>query len=404
MPSSLFLYVHIPYCKQKCSYCNFITFEEGKTLPSKDYVSILKKEIQSQSFFFKDFQVETLYFGGGTPSLIPTQELGEVITESKKYFSFVSQPEITIEINPGTLDQKKLTEYESYGVNRFSLGVQTFTPWFLKKSGRLHTAEDSIKDLELLKKNNFNFSVDLMFGFPHQTLSSLKEDLKKTLSFNPPHLSLYNLTIPKNHELSLNRPEEHIQIKMFRLIEEALKKGSLYKYEISNFAQKGRKSKHNLAYWNEKPVLGFGVSAHSYLPPDFMKNTPYGTRFWNAYHLKHYISQNKKTEKKSPIENLPVKQIERLKAHEALTDFCHTRLRKSEGFSLLELKNSFPPSLFNQAVKKLSLLEKRNWLKETSGFIYLTSEGEILSNQVFLELTFFEKDFNLERDLQMDRI
>ena len=396
MPLPLFLYVHIPYCKQKCSYCDFITFEKNKILPSRDYVSVLKKEIKSQSKFFKKNLVQTLYFGGGTPSLIPAQEIGEIISEMKKHFHFDLQPEITIEINPGTLGENKLEEYQKYGVNRFSLGVQTFTPWFLKKSGRLHTVEDSVKDLKLLQKNKLNFSLDLMFGFPHQTLASLKEDVHQALSFDPSHVSIYNLTIPKNHELSLNRPQETTQIKMFQIIEEELKKGGLNKYEISNFAKKNRTSKHNSAYWEGKLVLGLGVGAHSYLPSSFTQNNKYGLRFWNSYQLKNYISQRTKSQQKLPFENLPEKQVENLKAHEALTDFCHTRLRRKKGLLLKELQALFHSSLSNKVESRLLNLKKENWLEETSGSFSLTPQGELLSNQIFLGLTFSQKDLSFK--------
>lgn len=396
MSKSLFLYVHIPYCKQKCSYCNFITFEKNKILPSKDYVDVLKKEIASQSPFFKNNPVQTIYFGGGTPSLIPAEEIGEIIKELKNHFLFLKKPEITIEINPGTLGESKLNFYQKYGINRFSLGVQTFTPWFLNKSGRLHTAEDSINDLTLLQKNKLNFSLDLMFGFPYQTLSSLKEDIKKALAFDPNHVSVYNLMVPKTHELAIERPEENIQVKMFSTIEEELRKHRIYKYEISNFSKKNYQSRHNSAYWNGSLTLGLGVSSHSYLPKNFTENNNYGVRFWNSYQLKNYISQKNKKQKLSPLEGFPKHQIEYLKLHEALTDFCHTRLRKTKGLSTKELKSFFSPSISNQVIERLLQLEKDQWLKETDGFFSLTKKGEILSNQVFLRLTFSEKDFKFK--------
>ena len=396
----LFIYVHIPYCERRCSYCDFAVFEKDKVLPSSEYISFLKQEILNKQKFFESAFVKTIYFGGGTPSLIPAEKLTEVIQEIKTCFSVSPTAEITIEVNPGTLTEESLNEYQAHGVNRFSLGVQTFDSQFLKKSGRSHEAEDSLNDLTLFQKTNLNFSLDLMFGLPHQTLSKLEEDLGKTLPFSPPHVSLYNLTIPKGHALSANRASERAQVKMFQLIEKTLKTEGLKKYELSNFSKKGFHSRHNSAYWDGSSFLGFGVSAHSYLSPrhnvpGFLNNQPFGCRFWNSRSLPAYIKQVSIPCVHSPVDNLPPKQVEPLKLHEALTDFCHTRLRTTKGLSLKELNHSFPEEVSEPVQQKLFSLTKNGWLKPKHSRFSLTEKGGILSNQVFLQLTFLEKDLQV---------
>ena len=398
-PHALFIYVHIPYCEKRCTYCDFTIFEKDKAFPSLEYVSLLKQEISNKQKFFKESHVETIYFGGGTPSLIPSKELTQIIQKIKSCFFVSPTVEITLEVNPGNLTKESLHQYQAYGVNRFSLGVQTFDPWFLKKSNRSHGVEDSFRDLTFFQENHINFSVDLMFGLPHQTLSKLKEDLKTLLSFCPPHISLYNLTIPRNHTLSTNRATEGTQAEMFQLIKQILKKKGLKKYELSNFARDGFHSRHNSAYWNGSSFLGLGVSAHSHLSPlytfpRFSKNQPYGLRFWNSKSLSIYKEQALEPCPQSPIDNLPLKQTEPLKLHEALTDFCHTRLRTAKGLSEKELTSFFSEKVSELVLKNLSFLTKNQWLKQKYHWFSLTEKGEVLSNQVFLNLTFLEKNLN----------
>lgn len=402
--SKLFLYTHIPYCLSRCSYCDFVTFEKDKILPSSSYIELVSQEIKSQSQFFKNSEVQTCYFGGGTPSLLPASEIAQLLCVFKKHFRFREQPEITLEINPGTLDEQKLTEYQHMGINRFSLGVQTFNEWFLKVSRRFHTAEDSLKTLRLFQKEKLNFSLDLMFGLPKQSLKDLQEDVNRALEFNPPHISLYNLTLASKHPLNKNRATEQEQLEMHLWLEEKLKAHGLIKYEISNFAKQGLTSQHNQAYWKGQSVLGLGLSAHSYLKPCFLEGfqnataSPYGIRFWNASQMETYIKQISLLNSKTPFDHLNSSQKEFLKDYEALTDFCYTRLRTKEGLCEKELKALYPQYLCELVLVKLKNLLKKSWLEQAASSFRLTQEGEILSNQVFLELTFSQKDFHFSKN------
>lgn len=396
----LFVYVHIPYCLKRCSFCDFAILERGKTKEdSEDYINLLKKETHLKQPFFKDFKVQTVYFGGGTPSLIPGEQILSVIKELKNCFAFSKEPEISIEINPGTLTEEKRDCYKLAQINRYSLGVQTFKQEFLKQSNRGHSVEDSLHDLLLFQKEGLNFSLDLMFALPEQNLFDLKKDVKKALNFNPSHISLYHLTVPDSHKLSQNRASDEEQTCMMKWISQTLSNQGLRRYEISNFAAQGHKSQHNLAYWEGKTVLGLGLSAHSYLgQKDFSESHEdefYGIRFWNSPHIKTYANSLQKANRlrRNPFEHLPNRQIERLKVHEALTDFCHTRLRKTGGFYLREFSALFPKRIKKQLLLRLWKMQKEGYIEEQKGCFHLTEKGQLLSNQVFLSLTFLEKDF-----------
>ena len=397
--SDFFIYVHIPYCRSRCTYCDFVTFEENKILPVKEYIKALKKEIRSKSRFFEHSNIQTVYFGGGTPSLIPAEDLVDILEEIKSINPLGKETEITIEVNPGTLNENNMDIYKKSGINRFSLGVQTFNSWFLEKSNRRHSVEDSLNDLQLFHKEKMNFSLDLMFGLPQQNLSDLKIDISQALSFDPPHISLYNLTVPPKHELSKNRPSEEEQKDMFEWIEQKLKPQGLEKYEISNFAKPHLFSKHNVAYWEGKTVLGFGLSAHSYLSVDFKyptrkdQNNLHGIRFWNSSQMPTYLEQASLENLETPFDSLKNNQVEFLTAYESLTDFCYTRLRTKKGLNLKELENLYSQDIFDYTYSKLNDLHDQNWLEKRESSFRLTPKGEILSNQVFLELTFLKKDF-----------
>ncbi|MCB0361182.1 MAG: radical SAM family heme chaperone HemW, partial [Bdellovibrionales bacterium] len=333
------VYVHIPYCLQRCRYCDFTTFEFTEIMPPEEYLEILLQEIRAGSNLFPPTPLSSLYFGGGTPSLIPTEHILSIIHELANWgFPISNQTEVTIEINPATIDEGKIERYLSAGINRFSVGAQTFEDKLLQLCGRRHSAEDTRQTLNILSRRHLNFSFDLLFALPTQTLDQLKHDLEEVLFFDPPHLSAYCLTIPQGHPMSYGRPPEGVQIEMFDEIEQSLKKIALQKYEISNFSQPGKESRHNLLYWKDKPYWGIGLSAHSYLP-----RVGNGLRFWNSKQLSTYQSQIRENHLKRGIDQIPQDQKEYLEIHESLTDFCHTSLRIKDGLSCGALKAKYPP-------------------------------------------------------------
>lgn len=383
------IYVHIPYCLQRCSYCDFATFEVSKMPPLSDYLSLLEQEICQRSFLFKpNVALSTLYFGGGTPSLLAPSEIVSIIRAIEKQgFYLDSNYEMTIEINPATIDHDKLKGFLDSGINRFSVGAQTFNDSLLKSVGRLHDSIQTQETLNLLSSRGVDYSFDLLFALPGQTVESLTRDIDLALGFRPGHISPYCLTVPEGHPLNQNRPTEDVQLVMFDLIRERLVAAGYVQYEISNFALPGKESRHNSLYWNDDPYWGVGLSAHSYLVRD---DEPRHIRFWNPPTLDSYrksVSTNQSPLEKSDCSEHP--QI-----HERLTDFCHTSLRRAKGLDLQLVRTKFGDRNARLVLDKLIVLTKRKLVEgDAAGDRFrLTTSGVLLSNQIFLELTFLSSD------------
>ncbi|MGH7830200.1 MAG: radical SAM family heme chaperone HemW, partial [Candidatus Binatia bacterium] len=270
---SFSLYFHIPYCVRKCPYCDFNS-HVVPMIPEKEYTRALLKELNSYALSeeWRSRAVQSIFFGGGTPSTFGPVAIGKILEKAASLFPFEKDGEITLEANPGTVDSANFSGYRSGGINRISIGAQSFQPHLLKFLGRVHSAEETREALRIVRGAGFeNFSMDLIYASPGQTLSDLKADLEEALSFHPPHLSAYNLTIeegtPFHRKYRQGRirllPEE-TEIAMAELIEERLAREGLERYEISNYARPGRHSRHNVNYWQAGDYLGIGAGAHSY--------------------------------------------------------------------------------------------------------------------------------------------
>lgn len=382
------VYFHIPYCLQRCTYCDFATYEQSQILLPENYAQLVLKEMEQRKSFFTPKHLNTIYFGGGTPSLVDPQNILQMIEGLEKLgFSRGLDTEVTIEINPATLNKKKMETYLQIGINRFSVGAQTFDNAQLKKVRREHTAQQTEETLLFLKQYQVNYSFDLLFALPGQTMDDLKRDLDYVLKFSPPHVSPYCLTVPKDNPLSSGRPDDESQVEMFELISSTLKNVGYLQYEISNFSKPGFESRHNTLYWQDQEWWGLGLSSHSY-----SKQSAFGVRFWNARSIQDYEKQiGLGGDLASPLD-LPENQFELLERHQAMTDFCHTSLRMLSGLDMGLVIKKFNSA---QALKIQSICQKlieKGWLEKTSTGFKLTSEGVVLSNQVFLELTFLEND------------
>jgi len=385
------IYIHIPYCVQRCTYCDFATYEQSKIQPPEEYGKLLFEEIRQRHRYFQAQQLHSLYFGGGTPSLIAPEIIVSLIHELAKYgFTIGPETEATIEINPYTITEQKLETYLKAGINRFSVGAQTFDNRLLKMVKREHNAQQTLDTLALLRRFNLNFNFDILFALPHQTLDGLKKDVEIALQQGASHISPYCLTIPENHILSQGRPLEEEQIEMFQVLDESLQSAGFYPYEISNYSLQQRESKHNLLYWTDQPYWGIGLSAHSY-----SKNSPWGTRFWNLSSMNTYQVQieSRMGEKfDRPAQHLPENQLEELAKHQALTDFCHTSLRLMRGLDISTMcakffnSSSLPESLHSI----LTTLENRKLLEPNEIGWALSRQGVLVSNQVFAAFTFLE--------------
>ena len=392
------IYVHIPYCLQLCPYCDFTKYEWGKTLAPDNYVELVLKEIRSRaSGLPSNLALDTMYFGGGTPSLLDPSHILAILRELANQglrSSLGRTPEITIEIDPATCDQARLEAYLDMGINRFSIGAQTFNERLLKIAGRKHTKKETIELLDLMRRNDVNYSFDLLFALPTQTLAELREDLDQALQFDPSHLSAYCLTVPEGHKLSLGRAPEDEQVEMFDEIENRLAANGIARYEISNFAKPGRESQHNMLYWTDQPYWGIGLSSHSYLPASFTTSSeaPWGVRFWNTRAMKKYADELALDNGRpwSFLNSLPSDQVESLKKNQALTDFLHTGLRPLVGFEANALRLKFGDPSADAVEQRLLELAADNLVRRDGGRWKTTREGRLLANLVFEKLTFLE--------------
>ncbi|MFQ5825153.1 MAG: radical SAM family heme chaperone HemW [bacterium] len=392
------LYIHIPFCEKRCGYCDFYTLAHREsTIPT--YMNSLKKEIQlySEDQTISDLIFETLYFGGGTPSLLEVDQISSLLNFIFSKFNFVHNPEVTIEANPGTVDLEKLIRYRESGINRISLGIQSFQLGELKLLDRNHTVAEALTCFNKAKKVGFeNISIDLIFALPEQTLEAWGKNLELAVDLEPNHISAYNLTyevdIPLTLQLKNNKIKtcsEEMQRKMYLTTMEFLQVNGFIHYEISNYAKPGYESQHNQKYWDGSPYLGLGTSAHSFIK---------GRRFWNVSNLRKYItslSENK----------LPLGGEEFLGLDEASFEKVFLGLRQRRGLQLKNFELELGISLFEKYLNPLSsffscnlrdekivaeLINgsrnlKSRLLKIEDGFLKLTKEGVLLCDSICAE-------------------
>lgn len=395
------VYVHIPYCVQICPYCDFTKYELGKTLEPSAYIDLVQKEILHRGPAIGPRSLDSIYFGGGTPSLIEPEFILTVIrTLSTAGFKLKPNAEITIEANPGTLTPEALTYLMKGGVNRLSVGAQTFNPEHLKALGRKHSVQDTLQTLQMVRSQGVNYSFDLMFALPKQTLVELEKDIQQVLEWSPPHVSLYCLTVPNGNPLAKNRPTDDAQHDMFQHILSRLEGAGYERYEVSNFSKPGFRSLHNQLYWHDAPYWGIGVSSHSY-----MDHGPWGTRFWNAPQMESYRTQILKEESLpvsrtgslgEALDLFPKTQVEVLKLEEAATDYCHTALRKADGLQWTAVQNKFGHRIAGEFKIRLEDQKLHGLLEWHDQGCYLSKKGWVLADRVFESLTFLPGELTFE--------
>ena len=372
------IYIHIPFCKKKCSYCDFISFS-NKTKLIKKYIEALKIEIDKCKTNKESYIVKTIYIGGGTPSFIESKYIVEILNNIKKKFNISEEVEITIEINPGTVTEEKLKDYYNAGINRISFGLQSTRSELLKLVGRIHSYSSFLEGYNLARKIGFkNINVDLMIGLPVQTLEDVKKDLERIIELKPEHISVYSLIVEegtkieekiKNKELYL--PSEELERKMYWEVKKKLDEVGYVHYEISNFAKSGYESKHNLSCWNQDEYLGFGLAAHSYIN---------NTRYSNIENLEEYIGVGV-----APQGDLKKAIHEIQNKEEKMKEFMLLGLRKIEGIKISDFKNKFidnPIYLYRESLNKLVT---QGLIEIDIDSIKLTNRGIDLANLVWEE-------------------
>lgn len=359
MPKSV--YIHIPFCRSKCHYCSFVSFP--KTELKKDYLKVLEREINS---VYENEPLNTLYFGGGTPSLLVPDEFYTLT----KHFNITPKTEITAELNPDDLSFGYMRSLYDIGINRISLGVQSFDDEILKLINRRHDSKQVIQAVENAKKTGFkNVSLDFIYGLPNQSEEMFYDDLKKAVKLGVEHISLYGLSIEENCYFYKNRPQnlpdDDMQADMYLNAVELLKNSGFEHYEISNFAKSGFESKHNLNYWNNEEYYGFGVSAHGYLN---------GVRYGNKNTIEGYI--------KNPLE----RSEERIETEkDKLEEEIFLGFRKMDGINISRINSKYGIDFEEKYLKILKKYEGLNLLEKTSDGYKLTTNGVLVSNTILAE-------------------
>ncbi len=370
------IYIHIPFCKQKCNYCDFTSFCKKDEL-IKDYIEAVKKEIQSRNNF--DYTVRTIYIGGGTPSYIDTKYINEILEEIKKNYSFDENAEISMEANPGTTNEKNLDKYFQMGVNRLSVGLQSSNDEILKTLGRIHTYKEFEKIIESARKVGFrNINVDTMIGLPNQTIYDVERTLINLIDLEIPHISVYSLIVEPNTKLEkmidnkeIELPDDEMERYMYWYAKRKLEENEYIHYEISNFAKVDRRCKHNVDCWNQGEYLGFGVSSASY------EN---GIRYVNTSKLEDYIKNIKNNEhfKNVKIEEKQTKKM-------MMNEYMLLGLRKINGVSLKNFEIKFGRSPFEVYSKQIGKLLEEDLIKIGNDTIRLSNKGLDLANLVWEE-------------------
>lgn len=376
MKKDLGLYIHIPFCVKKCAYCDFLSWS-GEESQREEYVRDLEQEIRSYKDFASGYQVSTVYFGGGTPSILEKGQIERIMEAVRQTFRIAENGEITLEMNPGTVRRDKLVLYRQLGINRLSIGIQSVKNENLKLLGRIHTYEDFLESYHMAREAGFdNISGDLISSLPGQTLEAWKEELEILTGTPLEHLSVYQLIIEEGtefykrygeHEELL--PDEETGREIYLWTGKYLKEQGFGQYEISNYARTGKESRHNLRYWERKDYLGLGLGAASMIHNMRMSNT----RDWETY--RNGCRDPRKIRE----------EVEFLEEPRQMEEFMFLGLRKTRGVSRKEFRRSFGRDLDSVYEKTLKKYLERGLLQEAGDRLFLSEEGILLSNQIFAD-------------------
>ena len=367
------LYIHVPFCRSKCGYCTFYSVTSVDAIP--DYVRALCKEMEMYHGLFDTF--DTVYLGGGTPSVLPPRAIEEILTSIRKNFTLKPDSEITIEGNPQDLDIPMLTSLFECGINRLSIGVQSFNDDILSFLGRRHTAATARSVLDNARHAGFtNIGIDLMYGIPGQSIQQWFETLEEGLRSSPEHLSCYELTVDadtplgKQHQSGIiSLPDEELQSDFFLNTSETLEDAGYVHYEVSNFARDLKcSSRHNRKYWNHVPYLGLGPAAHSFLN---------NRRWWNHRSLPQYISDIRQGK-------TPVEETEHLTSDELKLEAFSLGLRTQSGINLSDFKTTYGADILSEKKDIIATLVDAGLVIVAFGRLYPTRHGMAVADSLSL--------------------
>lgn len=398
------IYIHIPFCKHKCYYCDFVSFSSKEEIVEKYIKTVIKelKKYLENKEFMKNYNVTTIYIGGGTPSYIDSKYIEEILKEIEKNLvnndTKFQDIEVTLEVNPGTINEEKVNLYKEAKINRISMGLQSTNDQILKQIGRIHTYNEFLDAYSIVKKAGFdNINIDLMIGLPNQTISDVKESLNKIIELNPNHISVYSLILEEGtvldkliEEGKMELLDEELERNMYWYVKNTLEINGYNHYEISNFSKIGKESKHNLNCWEQKEYIGIGTSAHSYIN---------GVRYCNKSSVEKYIENinNKDIDvneiiklgngDKSFLEKVEeVYEIDEIQSSEdKKREYMLLGLRKLEGVKISNFKEKFVENPIYVYHKELEKLVEEDLIRIDGDRIFLSRRGIDLANLVWEE-------------------
>ena len=371
------IYIHIPFCKRRCIYCDFFSTTQSEKKPT--YIHALCQELEMRKNYLEGEEIETIYLGGGTPSQLTEEELNEIFTSLYNIYKVKEDAEITLEANPDDLTPEYVSMLRRLPINRISMGIQTFQEETLKLLHRRHTARQAIEAFQRCREAGFqNISIDLMYGLPGETLDTWKEDLQQAIALHPEHISAYHLIYEEGTALwklrdehQVEEADEDLSVTLFKNLIDELKQAGYQHYEISNFCLPGLHSRHNSSYWTGKKYLGCGPSAHSFNG---------SSRQWNIASLDNYL--------KGIASGKPNYEIEELDLYTRYNDFVITSIRTCWGMSLSRLRSEYGEELYRYCLRMSKSHLEQGVLEIEEDTLRLTQEGIFISDGIMSDLLF----------------
>ena len=371
------IYIHIPFCKRRCIYCDFFSTIQSEKKPT--YIHALCQELEMRKNYLEGGEIETIYLGGGTPSQLTEEELNEIFTSLYNIYKVKEDAEITLEANPDDLTPEYVSMLRRLPINRISMGIQTFQEETLKLLHRRHTARQAIEAFQRCREAGFrNISIDLMYGLPGETLDTWKEDLQQAIALHPEHISAYHLIYEEGtalwklrEEHQVEEADEDLSVTLFKNLIDELKQAGYQHYEISNFCLPGLHSRHNSSYWTGKKYLGCGPSAHSFNG---------SSRQWNIASLDNYL--------KGIASGKPNYEIEELDLYTRYNDFVITSIRTYWGMSLSRLRSEYGEELYRYCLRMAKSHLEQGVLEIEEDTLRLTQEGIFISDGIMSNLLF----------------
>lgn len=373
------IYIHIPFCKRRCIYCDF--FSTTQSEKKAEYVHALVRELEMRKDYVGDEEIETIYLGGGTPSQLSQEELEEIFAYIYKVYKVTPDAEITLEANPDDLTPEYVSMLRTLPVNRISMGIQTFQEETLKLLHRRHTAQQAIEAFRRCREAGFqNISIDLMYGLPGETLETWEQDLQQAVDLHPEHISAYHLIYEEGTTLwnlreqnKVEEAEEELSLTLFKTLIERLTKAGYQHYEISNFCLPGLHSRHNSSYWTGKKYLGCGPSAHSF---DGI------SRQWNVSSLEKYLEGIRSNQLDFELEDLDL--------YTRYNDFVITSIRTCWGMPLAQLRTTYGETLYNYCLRMAKPHIEQGVLEIKEDTLKLTPQGIFISDGIMSDLLWIE--------------